>query len=91
MNEFKPESIDLSPGDLVGADVDFYLYEMYPVIYVNNSVRGEIGGMALFGEIRTFPLDAIYSYNACQLSEKEFFDKFPDLRIYFTAAEKQAA
>ena len=91
MSKFKPELIDLKPGDLVGADVDFYLYEMYPVIYVNDSSRGEMGGIALFGRIRTFPLNELYSYNASPLSKAEFFDRFPELTIYFTQPEKQAA
>lgn len=91
MATFKQKKIELKPGDLSGADVDFYEYDFYPVIYINNSKLGELGGIALFGEIRTFPLDAIYSYNASKLSEKEFLDKFPDLRIYFESPEKQAA
>lgn len=86
MSNFEVEYIDLNLGDLENTDVDFY-----PVIYVNDSNRGEIGAIALSGRVRTFPLTSLYSYNACQLSEKEFFNRFPDLRIYFTSAEKQAA
>lgn len=72
-------------GDLFGADVDFYEYEFHPVIYINDSIFGDIGGVALFGETRTFPLDAIYSYNASRLSKKEFLNKFPNLRVIFNA------
>lgn len=88
MTNFSVEYVDLNPGDLAGADIDFYLYEMYPVIYINNSKLGELGAIALFGKIRTFPLTSLYSYNACQLSEKEFFNRFPGLQIYFTSSEQ---
>ena len=91
MSTFTPEKIILNPGDLLNAEVDFYLYEIYPVIYVNHSPKGELGCIALFGEIRSFPLEEIYSYNAIQLSEQEFFDRFPKLRVYFEAPVKQAA
>ncbi len=92
MNEFKPDYIKLETGDLAGADVDFFEYELkLPVVYVNDSGKGELGAIALDGRFRTFPLNELYSYNAIPLSKDEFMAKYPQLAVYFTQSEKQAA
>jgi len=84
-------ALDLKPGDLENADVDFYEVDFYPVVYVNNSKKGELGAIALDGTPRAYPLTALYSYNSRALSEAEFFRLFPGTKNYFTAIEKKAA
>lgn len=84
-------TVDLKPGDLENADIDFYEVNFYPVIYVNNSSKGELGAIALDGRPRTFPLTSLYSYNSRELSMDEFFKLFPGTKIYFFPVEKKAA
>lgn len=89
MDEIK--YVDLKPGDLENAIIDFYEVDFYPVIYVNDSKKGELGAIALDGQPRTFPLASLYSYNGRQLPEDEFFSLFPEIKGYFSVPEKIAA
>lgn len=82
---------DLKPGDLENAVIDFYEVDFYPVIYVNDSKKGELGAIALDGQPRAFPLTSLHSYNSRQLPEDEFFNLFPEIKGYFSASEKKAA
>ena len=91
MDNFKPEYIDLNAVNLPGIpdeNIDFYEVEFNPVIDV---IDGKTGPIALFGRPRTFPRDAMSGYNGRQLSKKEFFELFPETKVFFEHADKQAA
>lgn len=84
---FMPEMRQIGVGELESADIDFWNVEGYPVV---NIFDGKTGMVALFGEIRTFPLDSAYR-NGYEISRDEFFKLFPETRRYFEKNLKEAA
>lgn len=90
MINFKPEYINLEEVNLpsiMGNNIIFWNVEGYPVIDV---LDGKTGMIALFGEIRTFPVDSA-ERNGWEVSKDEFFKLFPETEIFFNRSVKQAA
>ncbi|ASF47004.1 hypothetical protein [Methylovulum psychrotolerans] len=88
---FVPEEIKLNPGDLAGQDMQFFDVGGCAVVYIDEGKNGVSGAIALSGRTRTFPLDAVYSYDSLELDKAGFLRLFPDTKTYFTEEKKLAA